>query len=807
MTGTTVKSIVKSILLTKDCTLSSMAHRTPLEHKSTNTGFSVVKILRKLFSPLSKNGIAPAIAFLAPAALSIYFTFGGADYNRGLVWDSAHYLLSAQSLLTWLTACLHGHYISPATIDLGPSIMVDGPVLPAFGAALIGLGNVFHLPAETSILLGQSMVCGFNSLLLYTLAARLVDRKFALAGALLFGFDPATIVSASQFLTEQLTVTTLLSMTLAVALALPKGRLNNVSPPNLLQYAAWIVLGALATLILHIKTALFPTVALVLFLALITRAGPIRRKGKILVALGLGFFVCLLPWLIFSKLASGRMSLSPNRVPSINLAVGLDLESDAWGVAPPAESVLPIIFDKPSAIAVSLWQANPVKLTSLFLRKVERLFAYSWNDFGWPVLGLTTDWQCFLQRLLLAWALLGSIYIVGQEKLLKNTLGSLSNGDFLKLTILLMVAGHFIFIPFETQPRYGFSAVPYFIILASIAGQRLAEARIFPYSYLALSLLTIVLSSSDFSGTLLALTGSIETAIALDNLILSLLFGLTLMVGCALGLGQERDLRRETVLMACSTLIAFCALAFKGLYLAPPEWPCTLAPGTVVQRQIELPPALARQWLANATTMPTWAAALIDGDQDLASAQVTINGKPALGTPMAMLDVEQAYGFQSTIRELAKMAARTRGQEAGNLRQWRLVQLPVAAVNFDGRPNVLTLIPQKAMTIYGQYRYGDARDKKLLIPSLYGFSALRLSILGDSRTTDTLRPRLAGSMSLYNTAETADLAPDKAGKQTGDYRIYLILACSAPAVEPPIKPAQPLHEGTMTFKNFFSEAF
>jgi hypothetical protein len=765
--------------------------------------------------------IAPAIAFLAPALVSIYFTFVLNDFNRGLVWDSAHYVLSAQSLLTWLSGCLHNHYISPATIDLGPALMVDGPVLPAFGATLICLGKVLRLVPEMSILLGQSMVCGLNSLLLYFLAARLTaNRKLSLLGALLFGFNPATIVSASQFLTEQLTVTTLLALTLACALSLPQDKLDSQDPPTFLQYSGWVVLGGLATLILQLKMALFPTVALVLLLALLARSGPMLLKAKIVVALVLGFLACLMPWLIFSKLVTGRMSLGPNRVPSINLAVGLDWESDAWGVAPPTESVLPIIFDKPSAIISSLWQAKPAELTCLFLRKVERLFAYSWNDFGWPVLGLNFEWQCYLQRLLVLFAMLGTIYLLAQEKLLNNRLGALTNLDFLKLTILLMVAGHFVFIPFETQPRYGFSAVPFLILLSLVAGQKLLKVHIFPVAYALLSLLLIVTASLDTSGTLFALAGSIELATALKVFFQALLFGLITTAG--LRLAASSDLRRDWIVTVCTTVVAFCALFFKGLYLAPPEWACTLAPGTKAERQIMLPQTLGKQWQANATSLPVWCAALIDGDQNLDGALVSINGKSALGKPLAMLDVEQAYAFQSTIRDLAKMAARTRAEEPGKLRQWRLVQLPLAAMYFDGRPNVLTVSAQeKALTVYGQYRYKDARDKKLLLPSLYGFSALRLSILGDSRTTDSLRHRVAQSRSLYtdidsvmrttpdNAIGTLDLAPTIAGQQGGDYRIYLVLACKCPGRGETAKAiTQPGGETvTMTFKDFFAEIF
>jgi 4-amino-4-deoxy-L-arabinose transferase-like glycosyltransferase len=751
--------------------------------------------------------LTPAIAFLAPVVLSLYFTFVANDFNRGLVWDSAHYVLSAQSLLQWLSDCLHHHYVSPKTIDLGPSLMVDGPVLPAFGAALIAIGQLFHKSAEVSILVGQSLTLGLNSLLLYLLARRLVGPGIALIGALLFGFNPASIVSSSQFLTEQLTATTLVLFSLALSLALPRLRLDYPSAPSPLQYAAWVVLGGLTTLILHLKTALFPTLAILLLLALVSRSGAFKGKLKIAGFAALGFFIVILPWLVFSKLASGRITLAPNRVPSINLAVGMDLESDAWGVAPPTESVLPIIFDKPSAIGASLWLANPQAMTCLFLRKIERIFAYSWNDFCWPVLGVNIYWQCFLQSLILAAALLGAIYVLVREKLLFHTLSSLSNASFLKLMILVMVAGHFVFVPFESQPRYGYSAVPYLILLALIAGQNLRQSRRLPLLYAVSSLALIVLSRSDFSGTLVAITGTIESALTTKNLLECILFGLVIAGGCSLA--QKTDLRQKAVLALVSALLAFAFLQLKREHLAPPEWCCHLEPGTAIARQIDLPEGLAGQWRTNKGQVATWAALLIDGDENIEGATITVNGRAVEGKPLPLLDWEQAYAFQATIRQLAKVAAATRGQAAEKLRQWRLVRVPVDAINLDGRPNKLTIqAGPPGANVFGQYRFSDERDKKLWIPSLYGFSALRLSILGDSRTSDSLSLRAAASSSHFiaganGNADDAgkDLAPQQAGQQQGEYRLYLILAASTTNAAAKPEPR------AISFKDFFVQIF
>ena len=759
--------------------------------------------------------IAPLAAFLAPALLSIYFTFVTNDFNRGLVWDSAHYVLSSQLLLDWLSACLHQHYVSPATNNLGPSVMVDGPVLPALGATLIALGQLFHQSAEISILIGQSLLCGLNSLLLFTLAQRIVDRNVALAGALTLGLHPATIISASQFLTEQLTVTALLALTLAVSLALPRGRLRGQKTNSSLHYLFFGLSGALAALVLHLKTALFPTVAIILLLALASQRESACHKfagrGKIVLAMAAGFFITIAPWLVFSKLASGRITLAPNRVPSINLAVGLDLESDAWGVAPPTQSVMPIIFDKPSAIGASLFLARPLGISSLLLRKIERLFVYSWNDFCWPFFGLNIYWQCLFQRLILAAAVLGFIYVIANEKLLNKDFNDLNNIQFVKIMILLMVAGHFIFVPFETQPRYGYSVLPFLICLGLIAAQKQLRQKKFPGTYASLSLLLILLAGSDINGPLFAVTGNIESTEVVRNMILATLAGICLVTGLTEALESLRfQYNRQLVITALGAVIAFCFLTARDYNFVPPEWSTSLPPGLRAEREIVIPADLARRWQTNFQNKDSWAAVLIDGDENLSDSQIAVNGLPLAGSVRPLIEFEQDYPFQSTIRELVKVAAKTRAQTPESLRQWRMIALPATALKLDGSANVLSVTPgAKTITLYGQYRGHGKGDEKLLIPSLYGFSALRLSILGDGRTIDRLKKRTAQSSCRFSAQYSADLSPDKSGEQSGDYRIYLIMAVPAPACDEGQNQATATTSAASqpTFKNHFWQIF
>ena len=112
------------------------------------------------------------------------------------------------------------------------------------------------------------------------------------------------------------------------------------------------------------------------------------------------------------------------------------------------------------------------------------------------------------------------------------------------------------------------------------------------------------------------------------------------------------------------------------------------------------------------------------------------------------------------------------------------------------------------VTVWGQYP--EDGDKKLSLPSLYGFSALRLSLLGDSRTVKTGQARLAASSCTYNGGtkdKGADLSPQKSGMQTGDYRIYLLVANYQPADPASAAKGQALRPGTMSLKDRFVSIF
>ena len=613
---------------------------------------------------------------MLPLVISAASTFGAGHWQRGLVWDSAHYLLSAQSLLQWLANCLSGHFVSLRGLELGPSLLVDGPVLPAFGALAILIGKPLGAPAGLAILAAQSILVGLNSLLLYLLARRLGGgRKLSCCAALALGLDPATIVSAGQFLTELLTAATLLAFTLTMTLAMPRGKLNSGDNPSFFQYGAYVFLGALALFVLHLKTALFPTVVIICAGLLVVRKNSLRVRANIVIAMIMGFFFTLVPWLAFSKMASGRMSLGPNRVPSINLAVGMDLESDGWGVAPPTESVMAVIFDKPSAIVTSLWQGNELEMSALFARKLGRLFCLSWNDFNWSVFGLDWQWQNALQRCLLCTALLGTIYLLVQEKLLHNKFTNLTNVDLLKLTILLMVAGHLIFVPFEAQPRYGYSAVPFLILLSLIGAQKLRKAQIFPHLYAATIFIVVILGFTDLTGTIYNVTNSSAIASFVQLFIGALLFADLINIGTDLALGTtfSADKKRKLAVVSGSLVAAMIFLSLASYKSPPREWSCTLDAGRSAERRIEIPENLALAWQKNLSKPGSFAALLIDADQALEDAQISVNGRDLITKPVPILSIEQSYAFQNTIKDLSQMAAQTRGDKESDLRQWRLV--------------------------------------------------------------------------------------------------------------------------------------
>lgn len=294
-----------------------------------------------------------------------------------------------------------------------------------------------------------SAIHGANAVLIAAVAQRLTNERLtALLSGAFWGLYPASILSASFFVTEGPTCLILLLSLYAA---------SRLSVSRFWQVAAGILAGVLVVS----KPALVP--AAVLLLSWLCYCNKSRSFAWLTILAAC--IMTVLPWLLLTEASSGKLALTVQRAPMLNVASGWDLETDGLGSMPRTETFS--IFsetDSPLAGLIHVWTSHPQESLVLALRKIPRLVAYPWNDFKHTVLGLDLNMQCALQTLLLCLGLCGAYYSISTSRLTVRDQYLMTVGS-----LLIILAGHFSYLLVESHPRYGFTAMPFMTILAATA--------------------------------------------------------------------------------------------------------------------------------------------------------------------------------------------------------------------------------------------------------------------------------------------------------------------------------------------------
>jgi hypothetical protein len=767
----------------------------------------------------SKAFIAQFAVFLLPTLAALHNTLGGADIGRCMIWDSAHYIVSAKLLTAWLSELSAGHYSNPKESEIGYSLLLDGLVLPSIAAIWIYLGSLFKATTVLSLLVGECLLVGVNALLVFLVSKRLgFSRNLSTAGGLLWGFYPGQITAASRFMTEPLTVTASLTMVLLLARLLPRGRSEE---PAISVGEIFTALGAGLTLILfaHLKSALLPAAACVLLLTLINLR-PLKRAVTLIGIMAAAAFLMQTPWLLYSQVTMNHRTFVPDRMASYNLLVGLYKNVDGWATFPVPTEIDSQVKQRPMVTLVKAIKSGPFEFASLMARKLERLLKNNWNDFNLDSLGLSRPAQNLFHQLLLLGAGLGAVFLLVMERVLFKNMRQLTGSDLIKLSALLMVAGHLVFIFFEAQARYAFTAMPWMVILTLVGLDHLKHtwhSRAVGASCVIAGVL-VVINHVEIAPLLVKSAGNIEAANSILNALLALGFSIWLTACCEaaeakrVGGANWTGLTRGG-LTSVSWLILGCAIAGSATFLfvkeqfAPPqEWVCQLSPGQSIERKFKIPASIAADWQ---TMKDCWALIAIDGSERVEGATIALNGKVLPDHPAPLfLEVEkETHGWRSE-SILLHETARAAGIKVGKIKQWRFIRIPYDSINWQNSENVLTLTAGKeGAEIFGQYNQLERP------PALWGFSFGKWTFDGDMRVIYKNEKRAVPEASCLllpdTTADTTynhhhdkrDLAP-AAGLQTGDYHFYLVVGHRDVA----LKPAQ-LAKNPMLFKDSFRLIF
>lgn len=762
-----------------------------------------------------KSVVTQLVVFLLPVLAALYNTFELPDYTRSIIWDSAHYVLSGQLLSAWLNDLSHGHYIDPHECEMGYSLLLDGMIMPSLAAFLVRIGSLFSTApniAYTSVLIGQCLLSGLNALLIFRVSRRLgFSRLLSSAGGLAWGLYPGQVISASRFMSEPLSATMSLIFVLLLSSLLPRGKSSDAAltvKDLLLALAA----GMTLVILTHTKAAMVPVAVFILALTLLNLR-PWRRAMTIVAVFATGAFITVTPWLMFTQATMHHKTLLPERMPGFNIAVGLDLAVDGWAPYPKSEYVNLVEHDKPIITIANAFKSNPTELSALFARKIERLFRSSWNDFYYTSLGLAKPAQILVHQLLLLGGGLGAVYLLVMERILRTNIRQLSGNDLIKISALLLVASHLIFVFFEAQSRYGFPAMAWVMVLTIIGLDHLEHtwhSRALGASCV-LAMLFVVINRIELAPLLVQPLGSIEAATMAVNVALSLSFAVWLTACCRAAEAKRvggkllaSDYFSRIVLVLASVL-SFAFLQLKEQYALPPEWYCQLAQGQTIERRFKIPQRLATNYCKNGDR--NWAVIAVDGNAALANSSIKLNGVPIEGQPELLIAAVDKEVIEPSESAIVYEAAKATGAPFDKLRQWRFVRVPLSAINLIDSDGLNTLSLQvnekEGALIFGQYRL-KAQAKQQMTPALWGFSLGKWSTDGDMRVTDKTIVKVAqesqckpseqkGGSKRSQFKDNQDLSP-AAGQQSGEYRLYLILGTrpldtgEKPKLNPAVKP-------------------
>lgn len=686
-----------------------------------------------------------------------------------LYFDGGHYLDSCKQI----SAAIHdwaGGVASKTTAEsVAYYLLLDGPVLPLAGALAFALQAKVPNPADWFVLVQmQCLLQAFAATTVYYLTRALTGRpKAGLVGGLMWGAYPATIASCGMFLTEPLACALVLLAVACLYRFVVRDCQFGVAGSSG-KVLTGSVLGALGLL----KTALIPALGLITVLSMLCAHSRKKAIGA-LVLVGVGAAVALAPWMAFTQYATGQMTLFPSRKPVYNIATGMNIESDGWGCYP-THPVTAMFSDEESglSVVVGMYSAHPSEISNLFLRKVTRFWTYPWNDFRYRICGLNFKIQTLVQSLLIMLGLCGAAFY-GAFAIARR--GIDRSQLFVAFSAIGIIFGHLIYLPFEGIARYGFTAMPFFVMLAAsvlalVFHKKTAAIAI---AWLATLVATAALLQFDLLPYTVALLGSTDSGMALE---FALRFALVTGTVCFSTFVLQKCLtpkqaRCKTVL---ATLAAIFSLVFALILFAfeysereSKQWQSPLKQGMSVTRNVDLSRA----------SRPDWALVLVDGDAEIAHAQVAVNGT-VIKQPLESL--YQYYGRKYDLQNYMGMFASLQRQSPDKLRQWRAVQIDPDLLDFRSRDNELKVTAMTAKgTIFGDFVRDGARE--LLLPSFEQISPGKLFNSAEDNYDCRMMQKVGAAplveKCLVWTGDQRkngeDLSP-KPGVQQGRFRVFLL---------------------------------
>jgi len=681
------------------------------------------KLKLALPPPLKRNFLShlpwrPGPRFILFAVI-LFFTiissFSKRVLGMAIVFDSAMYLHSSVCVLTYLKALLSFQPPSPEAYKLlAEGILLDGPVLPMLGGVFyLMLGLAPSIKDMGAALFLQALLHATSAVLVYQVLRDLTRRKApSLLGGFAWGFYPAAILGAGKFMTEILTTCLLLSLVLVV---------TRIGRPRC-ALGAGLLLGLVALT----KAALAPAVALCIAFGfvylLITK---FNRVGflKSLLATACGVGLTLIPWMAFTHQVTGKAQITTNRQPTHNMVSGVNPENDGWASLP--DTPLALMFNEedpalPSAMGIILTHSS-FEL-QLMARKIVRLFTQPWNDYRLACLLLPIPAQIAWHKLLMALGLLGMLSLfmdIARKQIDRVAEIHDTKIELIFCLLVILIAGHFIYLPFVACSRYGFTAMPFMTILATMAVSRIFSLG--NKALLAVLALSFGLFCFEFN-PVKVLEQQVLNNHNVDVLIIATVFKGLLCLASMLAL--IRILRRSTgfkflpwhinaflavllsLILGTVAVDTYCEplngeLVFKFTNARPMHRTCVLG-----DYELKDPNLRAAYLVLDSRTKTTILGKMLVNDQI----------QSLFLAPFFLLHPEP------NLEGCYEMFARLRFQKAAELNQWYLAQIPLTSLKAGKNSITITPEPNYVLSVNGSPKSRYLQGNNVNLPSLNYFS-------------------------------------------------------------------------------------
>jgi hypothetical protein len=665
-----------------------------------------------------------ALIFAAVVAANLIHHFALSHVRDTLAFDGKDYLTTCQELTSMLLSFMGHHLDNGAKLatDLSQHIAIDGPVVPGLPALLFTLIGRVPEPADWRLILGLYIVlAGLSSCMVAWLTQALTEsRKLAIAAGLAFGLYPPAIVNAGRFCTEVPTIFFMLLFLVGLTWARQRR-------------AGLVLAGFAAVMIALCKAALIPALALSGIVA-IARAPRPRQFALVLV---LSAACTMLPWSLYTKIATGKMSITASRFPVYNATVACDHDTDGWCTTPPSKRIdLFNESESPVAVLMSSWQTDPANCLKLSARKLTRLWSQPWNDFRRTVFGITPELQGYIHWAFIFSGFLGLFAFLFRPRGAGAYFREPGDGttDYLGALICVLLLGNLGFAVFQAMGRYGFVSMPLFVILAAYG-------------------LSVLHKQTRKEPRVIASPAEPPWQIVLGE-----------TARAAQGTGTTKRIGL-VVALACLTTSGVLLADWLTRFSDSHEVTHLLAPREQAFKSIDLRPA-------HIAGHPKSALVLIDANSNLNGASFELNGH-RIEAPLRSFKSYDAnqYLLYNTMREHSQYM----DVSVDDFRQWRALPVPADWINLSG-VNIVRLTNGTR----NAELYGDSRPnlRPLLSPYYFASDLMVSSMTSMESRIASLVPSglVAQSSTIGNAGPTALLQANDESGLSDSLRMKLALS-------------------------------